>query len=100
MLLDAALDQRKITPEDAKEGRTADGKPKGVKGCTAEYLTARGHDDVKFEYKNFIGSVKIYDGRLLSAIKHGYITIDEAIARDFITEAQAIEGGFKQAPKK
>jgi hypothetical protein len=40
-----------------------------------------------------------YDGKLRTALRKGYITIQEAIDQGMITKAQAIEGKFLKAEK-
>jgi hypothetical protein len=86
--LDTAFEKKLITPAQALE--------KGY--CNKEYLTSRGWNIIEFDYKGWTGTshMKI---KLRSALKQGYITIEEAIDQKFITKAQAIEGGFLKADK-
>ncbi|HEX2579418.1 MAG TPA: hypothetical protein VHK67_03345 [Rhabdochlamydiaceae bacterium] len=90
--LESALEKGYITPAQAKE--------KGH--CNDDYLKARGYNEVEFEYKGALWGTKTFKGLLRDALRGGYITINEAIEapNNFMTEKQAIEGGWKQAPKK
>lgn len=82
--LDYALQNHLITPQQAKK--------KGY--CNDGYLKARGYAIVKFTYSSWLGQGNEYHGKLKTALKKGYITIEKAIERNFITKEQAIEGGF------
>jgi hypothetical protein len=90
--LDTALAKKLITPAQAV----------AQNHCTAAYLTARGYNNVKFNYEtklggslaHGVGKTVAYDGDLKTALKKGYITIEKAIESNFITREQAIEGGF------
>jgi hypothetical protein len=87
--LEYALENKLITPQEAQDKNH----------CSAAYLRTRGWNRVNFNYKSHFGLTHSYEGTLRSALKKGCITIQEAISLKFITEAQAIEGGFLKPDK-
>jgi hypothetical protein len=80
MNLDTALEKKLITPQQALEKHY----------CNKEYLTARGWDIVKFNYKNWRGAEYPYEGKLRSAVRDGYITAVDAVKAKFISLSAAI----------
>ncbi len=78
--LDTALEQKLITPEQALAKNY----------CNKDYLTARGWDIVKFNYKNWRGAEYPYEGKLRSAVRDGYITAADAVKAKFISLSAAI----------
>jgi len=96
MPLNKALAKGLVTPELASKHQEA--------------IHSLGYQTVKFDYKwdkkdrkyTLVGSEKdvsksTFDGLLKVALKKGYISIDQAIARNFITEEQAIAGRWKES---
>lgn len=78
--LDTALEQKLITPQQALDKHY----------CNKEYLTARGWDIVKFNWKNWRGAEYPYEGKLRSAVRDGYITAVDAVKAKFISLSAAI----------
>ena len=87
--LEDALAHGDITPEQA----IADGK------CLPGFINALGYQKVTYKYQGLFGE-KEHTGRLKTALEKGRLTIDKAIADKFITEEEAIQGGWKEATKK
>lgn len=80
MNLDTALEQKRITPQQALDKHY----------CNKEYLTSRGWDIVKFNWKNWRGAEYPYEGKLRSAVRDGYITAVDAVKAKFISLSAAI----------
>ena len=67
--------------------------------CSQEYLISRGYGIVKFSFTSSFGTALSYEGTLRTALKNRYITIEDAIRQNYITRAQAIEGGLLKTNK-